>query len=133
MVRGGDPALNVSSNGRRATMLFPVSGKIIRLNPALERESSLINEDCYHRGWVYTMQAENPYDQTRKLIGPDDASEWMQTESDRVFRVLTQYGNIALSDGGELLPDFSRNLREEDWNRLASMFFSGASQSWTEQ
>ncbi len=129
VVRRGEPALNMSSNGHRATMLFPVSGRIIRINPALEDNPSLINEDCYDRGWLYTMEPVNPYKDASSLIGPDEASQWTQDESDRLFRVLAESRSPALSDGGELLHNFSRNLEKENWNRLASMFFSGAESS----
>jgi len=129
VVRRGDPALNVSNNGHRATMLFPLSGRIIQINPALDGDPSLINEDCYHRGWLYIMEPMDPYKDPRSLIGPDEVSQWTQVESDRLLRTLTECGSAALSDGGELLHNFSRNLKEKDWNRLAGMFFSGAESS----
>jgi len=125
VVRRGDPALNVSSNGHSATMLFPIPGRITHINSALEDNPSLINEDCYDRGWLYTMKPVNPYEDKSSLIGPDEASQWIQDESDSLFRVLTESRSAALSDGGELLPNFSRNLEKENWDRLANMFFSG--------
>lgn len=128
-VHRGEPALNVSNNGHRATMLFPISGRITHINPTLEDNPSLINEDCYDRGWLYIMKPANPYEDTSSLISPDEADQWTQDESDRLFSVLTESGSPALSDGGELLHNFSRNLKKEDWNRLASMFFSGAESS----
>jgi len=128
-VRRGDPALNVSSNGHRATMLFPIPGRITHINPALEDNPWLINEDCYDRGWLYTMKPADPYKDKSNLIGPDEASQWIQDESDYLLRILSESRSAALSDGGELLPNFSRNLEKEDWNRLASMFFSGVESS----
>jgi bidirectional [NiFe] hydrogenase diaphorase subunit len=125
VVRRGDPALQVSSNGHRATMLFPVSGKIVRINPSLDGNPSLINEDCYDRGWLYVMEPVNPYEEAKRLIGSDEASQWTQAESDRLLRFLTESGSTALSDGGDLLPNFSRSMKQENWNRLTRMFFSG--------
>ncbi|MCD6161438.1 MAG: (2Fe-2S)-binding protein [candidate division Zixibacteria bacterium] len=129
LVHRGDPALNASSNGHRATMLFPISGRIIHINPALEDNPSLINEDCYDRGWLYTMEPANSYKDASSLIGPDKASQWTQDESDSLFSVLTECESAALSDGGELLQNFSRTLDKESWNRLTDMFFSGAKSS----
>ena len=125
VVHRGDPALNVSNNGHRAVMLFPIPGKIIHINPVLEENPSLINEDCYERGWLYTMEPVNPYEERNRLIDPDEASQWIQDESDSLFSVLTESKSAALSDGGELLPNFSRNLEQKDWERITSRFFSG--------
>ncbi|MEA2030480.1 MAG: 2Fe-2S iron-sulfur cluster-binding protein [candidate division Zixibacteria bacterium] len=125
VVRRGDPALNVSNNGHSATMLFPVSGKIIHINPVLEDNPSLINEDCYDRGWLYMIKPTNSYEEKSSLIGPDEADQWTQDESDRLFSVLSDSKSAALSDGGELLHNFSRNLEEKDWERVTNSFFSG--------
>ena len=125
VVHRGDPALNVSNNGHRATMLFPISGKIIHINPALEDDPSLINEDCYDRGWLYTMKPTNPYEDKITLINPDEADQWTQDESDHLFSILTDSKSAALSDGGELLHNFSRNLEKKDWERITNSFFSG--------
>ena len=129
VVHRGDPALNVSNNGHSATMLFPVSGKITHINPVLEDNPSLINEDCYDRGWVYKMKPINSYEEKNSLINPDEADQWTQNESDRLFGVLTESGSAALSDGGELLHNFSRNLEKKNWERITNMFFSGGKSS----
>lgn len=124
VVHRGEPALSVAGNGHRATMLFPVSGTITRVNPLLEDEPSLINEDCYQRGWLYTLEPNDHYRESRKLVGPHQADHWLQEESDMLFSFLTESGGAALSDGGELLPNFARNLDEHSWKRLANRFFS---------
>jgi bidirectional [NiFe] hydrogenase diaphorase subunit len=126
VVRRGDPALNVASNGHRATLLFPVSGRILQTNPVLDGDPSLLNEDCYQRGWLYVMKPGNQYEEARKLVRPEEASQWLQADSDRLLGLLTRSQGAALSDGGELLRNFSRNLREDSWNRLAQTFFSGS-------
>ena len=125
VVHRGDPALNVSNNGHLAIMLFPVSGKIIHINPILNDNPSLINEDCYDRGWLYTMKPINRYEDKNCLIGPDEAGRWTQDESDRLFGILSESRSVALSDGGELLHNFSRNLEKKDWEQITNSFFSG--------
>ncbi len=124
VVQRGEPALSVTGNGHRATMLFPVSGTITRVNPLLEDEPSLINEDCYRRGWLYTLEPEDRYRESQQLVGPHEAGPWLQEESDRLFGSLTETGGAALSDGGELLPNFARNLDHLCWERLTEKFFS---------
>ena len=43
-------------------LFAPVSGKIVRVNPALETRPELVNEDCYGAAWMIE-------------IAPSDASE----------------------------------------------------------
>ena len=126
VVHRGDPALSVSNNGHRATLLFPVSGTVIRVNPALEDDPSLINEDCYNRGWVYTVAPQSFNEEAYTLVDPDAAGQWTSSESDRLFQILTESSGAALSDGGALVPNFSRDLDDESWNRVTDLFRSPA-------
>jgi glycine cleavage system H lipoate-binding protein/NAD-dependent dihydropyrimidine dehydrogenase PreA subunit len=124
-VQRGDPALVVSNDGRQATLLFPVSGTILRVNPAVEDDPALINEDCYDRGWVYTLAPRSFDEDAYRLVDAGEAAAWIQTESDRLFQVLDQSGDAgAVSEGGDLLPNFSRALDDESWDRVAGMFRS---------
>jgi glycine cleavage system H protein len=81
-------ALNVDHVGRRVekgehfgsveTWMFrfdlhaPVSGKIVRVNGALQKRPSLINEDPYGVGWVAEIKPGNTVtleDELRELMG----------------------------------------------------------------
>lgn len=41
------------------TLLSPISGKIIAVNPEMEGNPYIINEDPYETGWVYRMEPTN--------------------------------------------------------------------------
>jgi glycine cleavage system H protein len=36
-------------------LFAPLSGKIARVNPALEKKPELVNEDCYEKGWMIAI------------------------------------------------------------------------------
>ena len=38
----------------------PVSGKVIRVNAALEKDPALVNKDSYGEGWFYVLEAADP-------------------------------------------------------------------------
>ena len=40
----------------------PVSGKVIRVNPVLEKDPALVNKDPYAEGWFYALEAADPKD-----------------------------------------------------------------------
>ncbi|MCD6496739.1 MAG: (2Fe-2S)-binding protein [Deltaproteobacteria bacterium] len=124
VVQSGQAALTVASNGHQANMVFPVSGKVMRVNPLLEDDPTVINDDCYQRGWLYVLEPQDSYEETRKLVDPEHADQWLLAEADDLFRTLSASGGAALSDGGELLPNFASNLDKESWDRVAKRFFS---------
>jgi glycine cleavage system H protein len=39
-------------------LFAPVSGKITRINPALENSPEVINEDCWGKGWMIAIAPE---------------------------------------------------------------------------
>ncbi len=41
-------------------LLSPVSGKLLEINPKLEDEPQLVNEDPYGEGWLIKVELTNP-------------------------------------------------------------------------
>lgn len=52
----------------------PVSGRVVRVNQALEEAPELVNEDCWDRGWMLAIEPDGPAatllaaDAYRKLV-----------------------------------------------------------------
>jgi len=40
-------------------LFMPVTGKVLEVNPDLESEPELVNEDPYERGWMIKIEVEN--------------------------------------------------------------------------
>ena len=38
-------------------LFAPVSGKVTRVNTALENKPELVNEDCWEKGWMIAIRA----------------------------------------------------------------------------
>jgi len=60
-VAEGKPFGTVESVKTLADLFAPISGTISRINPKLEEEPELVNDDCYGEGWMIALK-------------PDDAS-----------------------------------------------------------
>jgi glycine cleavage system H protein len=41
-------------------LFAPVSGKVAKINAALEQSPELVNEDCYGKGWMIVISASDP-------------------------------------------------------------------------
>jgi glycine cleavage system H protein len=52
-------------------LFAPVSGKVVRVNPALEEKPELVNEDCWGEGWMIA------------ILPTSDASDLMEPEGYR--------------------------------------------------
>ena len=56
----GEEFGTVESTKAVSELYMPVSGEIVEINPALEDEPGLLNEDCYGEGWIARVKAEEP-------------------------------------------------------------------------
>jgi glycine cleavage system H protein len=55
----------------------PVNGELIEGNEALEADPTLINQDCYEKGWMFKVRPSN-MDELQNLIhDPSDIKEWL--------------------------------------------------------
>jgi len=45
----------------------PVSGKIAKINSALENAPELVNEDCFGKGWMLVIAPSNPSEKDQLL------------------------------------------------------------------
>jgi glycine cleavage system H protein len=43
-------------------LFLPIAGKILEINPALEREPELVNSDAYGNGWMVKIEVSNILD-----------------------------------------------------------------------
>ena len=50
----------VESSKAASDVYAPVTGKVIKVNNELETKPELINNDCYHAGWICKMQITDP-------------------------------------------------------------------------
>ncbi|MCU0408677.1 MAG: glycine cleavage system protein H, partial [Bacteroidales bacterium] len=51
-IRRGDVIAEITSGDRRLKVLSPVSGELLRINPALSANPDLLNEDPFGSGWI---------------------------------------------------------------------------------
>jgi glycine cleavage system H protein len=48
-------------------LFAPLSGKVAKINGALEQSPELVNEDCYGKGWMVVITAADP-GEIKKLL-----------------------------------------------------------------
>jgi len=70
--------LAVAESSKAASDVYaPVTGKIIEVNDELEAKPELINEDCYHTGWICKMQITDP-ESVKNLMDAKQYEEYLK-------------------------------------------------------
>ena len=107
---------------RKAKFLSPMDGVITAINPEIEKDPSLINQDPYGSGWIYMIEPLNLRKNLKDLLYDKDASAWLEDEAKRLLkRTETEIGATA-HDGGGPVSDIYGSLDGEDWTSFVSEF-----------
>ena len=55
----------------------PVDGELVESNEELEENATIINEDCYGKGWMFKIKPDNMEDIHNLIHDPEDIEAWM--------------------------------------------------------
>jgi glycine cleavage system H protein len=61
----------------------PVNGVLMESNMELEEDASLINTDCYGKGWLFKIKPDNMEDINRLIHGADAIKEWLLADIEK--------------------------------------------------
>jgi glycine cleavage system H protein len=57
-VEAGKAFGTVESVKTLADLFAPIGGKVVRVNKALENQPELVNDDCWEKGWMIVVAAD---------------------------------------------------------------------------
>ena len=61
----------------------PVNGVLVAVNEDLEENPGLINEDCYGKGWMYKMKADDKAELQNLIHTPDAMEKWLLADIEK--------------------------------------------------
>jgi glycine cleavage system H protein len=67
-------------------LIAPISGTIVEINSDLESDATLVNQDCYGKGWIFTVRPSDLEAELKVLYHADAAIQWLGGEIERVER-----------------------------------------------
>ncbi|WP_338833254.1 glycine cleavage system protein GcvH [Neomoorella humiferrea] len=70
----------------------PVSGQILAINPELEFDPSLVNQDPYGEGWIAKIKPDNLEAELANLLRSDNLREWLEPEIERQKKLQEKKG-----------------------------------------
>jgi glycine cleavage system H lipoate-binding protein len=118
----GDRAFSLQAHGKLASLVSPVEGEVVAVNPELSSKSALMSDDPYGRGWVLQVKSPKLASNLRNLLTGRLARKWMEDSREALELRLMALSGSVLQDGGEPVSDLSHHLPKADWERLAHEF-----------
>lgn len=124
LVQQGQRLVTLSRGNKEISTIAPVSGTIVEVNSALTEDPKLINTSPYDRGWVAKVAPANLTMELRNLLHGVTADRWRDAIRMQLVASFSPRVGTVLQDGGLVIDDISALLSDEDWQRVASEFFS---------
>jgi glycine cleavage system H protein len=117
-VHQGQKIWQAHVNGHAFRLPSPVEGCVLRLNPALQANSRLVNEDPYGSGWLMDLDSSDLSSGHGTLHGAAKVRQWLREFQVGLGQSLSPQLGAVLQDGGTLSPGFARALPEKRWEEL---------------
>jgi len=129
-VKKGEAIYEIEREGKRLVMLSPLSGILLGMNPALEDDSSLLQEDPYGKGWICSVRPSNWMAEVSGFHFAAGATAWLKSELERIREFMTLAANrhsndqqpVYMQDGGELARYPLAALTGEAWTDFQEQF-----------
>ncbi len=120
VVKEGDVVATVSAGPGELRITAPVSGRILAVNVAAAREPSLVKDEGYGKGWLFSI---DPVDaRFATLLAGHAAREWLAAESHRFDRFVEARLGIAHADGGAFVAPPPSLLDGRQWDEVSRAF-----------
>ena len=120
LLRRGEPAILLRSEGREAFLPAPITGLVLAVNGAVERVPGLLNDSPYGRGWLFAMRPVSL--SYRDFPTGPAARAWFLAEGARLRQALESELGLAAADGGQLLEHPATLLPKDRWEHVVTSF-----------
>jgi glycine cleavage system H lipoate-binding protein len=108
-------------SGRRTVRLVsPADGVVKTVNPKVAADPSILNDDPYSEGWVFSMRPRG--DAVSGLYHETVARKWLESEVERLQRAFSSDLGMTATDGGEAHTGISSRLNDAQWGKIVSQF-----------
>ena len=107
---------------RRASVMSPISGEVVKVNGAIKDNPELVSSDPFGKGWIVKIRSNKLADQLSNLLAGSSAKKWMES-SVRKLRLRINGAAVEYAqDGGLPLEDIGACLDSDLWARYIREF-----------
>jgi bidirectional [NiFe] hydrogenase diaphorase subunit len=116
-IREKETLAELSSSGKKAKILSPLSGIVSAINHEVAENPSLVWRDPYRRGWLVLLKPDHP-EKISNLFSGLKAKEWYSKQTSNLFNHLVKWAPNP-SPTGTLLENSSlREILRGKWEKL---------------
>jgi glycine cleavage system H protein len=105
---------------RTVRLVSPASGVVKAVNPKVAADPSIVNDDPYSEGWIFSMRLKG--DAVKGLYHETVARKWYESEVERLHRAFSSDLGMTATDGGEAHKEISSRLSEAQWGMIVNQF-----------
>jgi bidirectional [NiFe] hydrogenase diaphorase subunit len=119
-IREREVLAEISSSGKKAKVLSPLSGIVSAINHDVVENPSLVWRDPYGRGWLILLKPDHPEEILKLLSGPK-AKEWYSRQTSNLVNHLVKWAPNP-SPKGDILGNSSlREILRGKWEKLTKI------------
>lgn len=122
-----EASISVKRGEHRASILCPVNGVVLAVNPELRTEGGLASKSPYSEGWVMKVQPDNIREDIKTLMINQETDEFIKDQVDMLYDLIEDVSGPLAADGGDLTDDIFGKIPELGWGRLTEMFLKSSS------
>ena len=82
-LKAGKKFAKIESGKWLGKVYAPVNGELVGVNEELETNPGLINDDCYGKGWIYKIKADDKGELDNLLHTSDEVEKWLLEEIEK--------------------------------------------------
>lgn len=121
-IRQDRPDIVVFRGERSAGVQSPVSGVVTGVHADLRDKGSSAGSDPYGEGWAVTVQTDNLRQDVGNLMIGSESAEYIETETDRLYREIESSAGPLAVDGGQFSGEIFGKMPQLGWRRLVEKF-----------
>jgi len=119
--RQGQPLVKLHRKGETATLLSPIEGEVVEVNPDVVKDPSLLRRDSYGKGWLMTLHVDDEISPWHNLLPVNLVKNWMKEAVSRLH--AEQPSLVAAADGKRPSEDLLAALPGANWSKITAEFF----------
>ncbi len=123
VLREGQQACAVTSDGRTVRLQSPVDGVVTSVNVRVQSDPEILLRSPYSEGWLFTVDVADLRKANRVLLSKDKAQSWMAREAQKLDERLQDQnlGKLA-ADGGRAVGNILETIGSERWILIVKEF-----------
>jgi glycine cleavage system H lipoate-binding protein len=118
----GQRAWRVGVDSGAVSMVSPVDGVVLAVNPEVDDQPLLVTRAPYDDGWLMKVRVGDPATFRKNLLSGRLAMAWMEDTKERLRTFSSATLGVLLPDGGVPVQGFARALSPDGWVELAEEF-----------